>query len=61
MPDNSERTTETSPKAEGDDEGKALEINDRTEPDEPDLESRSGDDYQGKAFQINDNSKGSDK
>lgn len=60
MPDHTE-PTETGAKAQGDDEGKALEINDRTESDEPDLESRSGDDYQGKALQINDNSKVADK
>lgn len=52
----------TGAKAEGDDQGKALEINDRTEhDDEPDLESRSGDGYQGKALQINQNSKGDTK
>ncbi len=58
MPDHSEQTR-TSGKSQGDDEGKALEINDRPEPDEPDLESRSGRDYEGKALQINDNSRGS--
>lgn len=63
MPDQTERTeTTTSGKAEGDDEGKALEINDKTEhDDDPDLESRSDGDYEGKAFQINDNSKTADK
>lgn len=63
MPDQTERTETTAGgKAEGDDQGKALEINDRTEhDDEPDLESRSGDGYEGKALQINDNSKGSEK
>ncbi len=60
MPDHSEQTN-TGGKAEGDDEGKALEINDKTEHDEPDLESRSDGDYEGKAFQINDNSKTADK
>ncbi|MEZ5409203.1 MAG: hypothetical protein R2761_14340 [Acidimicrobiales bacterium] len=60
MPDHTERT-DTSAKAEGDDEGKSFEINDETESEETDLQSRSGDDYQGKSFQINDNSKGADQ
>lgn len=60
MPDQTEHTG-AGAKAEGDDEGKALEINDETEHDEPDLESRSDGDYEGKSFQINDNTKTADK
>lgn len=61
MPDPTDQHADTAGKSQGDDEGKAFEINDETEQDEPDLESRSDGDYEGKAFQINDNSKTADK
>ena len=61
MPDHTDQNTDTGNKSKGDDEGKALEINDKTEHDEPEPESCSDGDYEGKAFQINDNSKTADK
>ncbi len=61
MPDHTDEHADTAGKSQGDDEGKALEINDQTEQAEPDLESRSDGVYEGKALQINDNSKTADK
>lgn len=58
--------TETSGKAEGDDQGKALEINDASpdeqeqEPEGEGLHSRSDEDYEGKSFQINENTRTGD-
>ncbi len=61
MAGHTDEHADTGGKSEGDDEGKALEINDKTEHPEPDLESRSDGDYEGKSFQINDNTKTADQ